>query len=474
MKKRILLIILLCSTIIMNAQDVLPNHSPFSFDHRYYECENQWVVIPKKKDVDKYAFGYIYLDAMAGLTFEYEGDLRIDENGRFNRVDSGPKTYTVKQRLGKTTNILLALLPTKKIIELRLELNPKLLDGYRIPDPVMHDIALGRTLNANEECRAALPYLEKAYSMRPTAPGVEFELGYAYNGVGKYTDAIRVLSNAIAHNPEDISLYKELGFAQSYSGDFESALRSYNHGFALDELQNYGYKGEMAFHMAMIYKENYKDEEQFKLWGTKALSLTGKDSFIYKKLTSLGITGDVVSKPNETGTFKDQRDGQIYKWVKIGRQTWMSQNMNYKPQSGSWSYNNDEKNSTQFGLLYSFEVLDQISPKGWHVPSEAEWQSLEIALGMSKDDASGPGLYKGNIAGKFLAGGSSGFEVLFGGGRRSTMFEHLGDQASFWSTTRNGNPIYTRLFKQGDSRICHNTIGSAHSLSVRCIKDETN
>ena len=471
MKKSVLFVILVCTTMILSAQDLSQNYPSLNFDHKYYECENHWVVIPKKKDADKYAYGYIYLDAQAGLTFEYEGELRIDGNDRFTLVDNGPKTTLIKQRLGKTTNVMFALLPRDKIIELSLELTPKMMDIYRIPDPVMHDIAMGRALNANDECKAALTYLEKAYSMRPNAPGVEFELGYAYNGLGKYTDAIRVLGNAVLRNPDDISLYKELGFADKYSGDFESAIRHYKQGIALDEKENTGSKVEMVYYIAMIYKENYKNEEQFKLWAAKALSMAGKDSFIYKNLTSLGITSDTGQKPNKTGTFKDQRDGQVYKWVKIGNQTWMSQNLNYKPQAGSWSYNDDENNRTTYGLLYSFDVLGQISPKGWHVPSEAEWESLEIELGMSNEDASGPGLYKGSIAGKFLVGGSSGFDVLFGGIRRSTMFVHMGDQANFWSTTRKDNPIYTRMFQQGDSRICHNTIGSAHSLSVRCIKD---
>jgi uncharacterized protein (TIGR02145 family) len=76
------------------------------------------------------------------------------------------------------------------------------------------------------------------------------------------------------------------------------------------------------------------------------------------------------------GTFTDARDGKVYKWVKIGNQIWMAENLAYLPVSGSYAYNNNEANVPIYGRLYTRIAALTAAPVGWHLPSIAEWETL--------------------------------------------------------------------------------------------------
>lgn len=178
-----------------------------------------------------------------------------------------------------------------------------------------------------------------------------------------------------------------------------------------------------------------------------------------------GTCGSTVY--NTSTHFCDTRDKQLYKVVKIGTQTWMARNLNYNV-SGSYC-----NSCGTYGRLYNWETAKTACPSGWHLPSRAEWTTLynyvdanngSEGVGTSLKSKSGWGT-SGNGTDKF------GFNGLPAGGRMSSGgYYHLGTNAGFFSTTKNGTKVYARGL--------NNTYGSfgeydeytSYYISVRCLK----
>lgn len=79
-------------------------------------------------------------------------------------------------------------------------------------------------------------------------------------------------------------------------------------------------------------------------------------------------------------SFVDFRDGQTYKTVTIGKQTWFAQNLNYIT-SDSYCYDDNVNNCTKYGRLYKQEIAKTACPNGWHLPTTSEWNALMNEVG---------------------------------------------------------------------------------------------
>jgi uncharacterized protein (TIGR02145 family) len=194
------------------------------------------------------------------------------------------------------------------------------------------------------------------------------------------------------------------------------------------------------------------------------------------KGTVTGEAGTFKTDEEETtGTFTDNRDGRTYKWVKIGAQTWMAENLAFKTTTGSWAYNNDENNVPAYGRLYNWDTAVKVCPEGWHLPSDEEYKQLEMHLGMTRAEADMANTWRGSPVGTMLKiGGQAGFDAPLAGRWTNTSFASLGSQAYLWSSTESTSNLAWRrcLFTTYSTVGRYDTFPKYYGFSVRCVKND--
>jgi uncharacterized protein (TIGR02145 family) len=181
------------------------------------------------------------------------------------------------------------------------------------------------------------------------------------------------------------------------------------------------------------------------------------------------------------GTFTDQRDGKVYRTVKIGEQVWMAENLAYDAE-GSKCYKNDPTNEKKYGRYYDWETAKNVCPSGWHLPSRLEWQTLVDFIG--GDDIAGEKLKAKSEWNNNFEGGSGcgtdeyGFSALPGdyGDPDDGDFYDAGDFGFWWSATEyasksDGDCAYDMHMSFGADDVYWSWTPKNYWLNVRCVRD---
>jgi uncharacterized protein (TIGR02145 family) len=172
-------------------------------------------------------------------------------------------------------------------------------------------------------------------------------------------------------------------------------------------------------------------------------------------------------------------DGNSYKTVTIGTQTWMAENLKVtKYRDGSLITNStivlttaacQNTTSNSFGLLYNWHAVSDnrnIAPIGWHVPTDTEWKILANFLGGQ------------TIAGlKLRESGTIHWTSPNSGATNSSGFtaiplDGVGNEVNFWSSTSSNTSLayLNQLLYNSDALIIF-AHWKYYYGSIRCIKD---
>jgi uncharacterized protein (TIGR02145 family) len=222
---------------------------------------------------------------------------------------------------------------------------------------------------------------------------------------------------------------------------------------------------------------------------------TPKDTLAIKTSPNSQFDGNTPSplfNPDLTYGMVTDIDGNVYKTIQIGNQTWMAENLkttryndgtaiylgtgdmagetdwfDFRTGAFCW-YFNDSNNKSESGIYNWFAVeTRKLAPSGWHVPTNEDWELLVSHLG---------GEILANT--KLLSSGTneSGFSavpspILCGWG--------FGPELSFWSSTQGGGrgafvpyAFYIEIWEENlVPKVSLFSEPQSFGFCVRCVKD---
>ncbi len=234
---------------------------------------------------------------------------------------------------------------------------------------------------------------------------------------------------------------------------------------------------------------------------------------IYKDLLDAGYQYSELTSSGVIGTITDTRDGEIYPWVKIGSQKWMSSNLNYSGHNASnqktleigncYGVVNHQDSSTcyTYGRLYTWSVAmnlnpiiydttlwdsasnqQGICPSGWHVPQENEWETLANYVAAKTDQIDNTADSKWDDIGTNLKSSNNwfdafvgtddfGFNAQPGGYGQNGNFGELRSYGNWWTSTEDPNAKMSVTFYLTEQpSITRSRANKPFYSSLRCLK----
>lgn len=196
------------------------------------------------------------------------------------------------------------------------------------------------------------------------------------------------------------------------------------------------------------------------------------------------------------------KHGRSYKSILIGKQIWMSENLAYLPEVNKkyetssykakyyiYEYNGlntkeaqNTDNYKKYGVLYNHEAAILSVPDGWHIPSDKEWQELEIYIGVLKEQVNNTNfrgaedisikirsttMWKNNNGIDYF-----GINIYPAGILNDTFFRKEGHSAFFWTSNKiDDTNAWAREISHVYPGINRTKEDKRYGLSVRCVKD---
>ena len=239
---------------------------------------------------------------------------------------------------------------------------------------------------------------------------------------------------------------------------------------------------------------------------TSTLSGLADGTVYYVRAYATNAAGTAYGSQVQFLTMVADAEGYLYKTVVIGNQVWMAENLRTKKyndnsditpvtSASAWAaltteafcwYENDETtNKPLYGALYNWYAVNKgnLCPTGWHVPTDAEFKTLEMQLGMTQvqaDASSWRGTDQGvqlkNTAGWTTGNGTntSGFSAMPGGYRYyfDGTFNGKGTIGYFWTTIQDiPGRAFMRQLENSHDAVERENAGEGAGKSVRCLKN---